>query len=160
PEQFGRQLSNVAVMVEHDGGPPGLLGLYEGIPLTSRGSAYRLAAPDVITIYRQAICALCETEQQVADQVRRTVVHEVGHYFGLDDARLDELGWEKERRGAGALLEDGRVARPVAQDLRLLGREVDDRRGLKPAVAGVQDGVHDIAQLLFDLPALSHRLIL
>jgi predicted Zn-dependent protease with MMP-like domain len=93
PEQFGRLLSNVAVMVAHDGGPPGLLGLYEGIPLTSRGTAYGLVAPDVITIYRQAICGLCQTEQQVADQVRRTLIHEVGHYFGLDDARLRELGW-------------------------------------------------------------------
>jgi predicted Zn-dependent protease with MMP-like domain len=93
PEEFGQLLSNVAVMVQHDAGPPGLLGLYEGIPLTSRGSAYGLVAPDVITIYRQAICATCQTEQQVADQVRRTVIHEVGHYFGLDDARLHDLGW-------------------------------------------------------------------
>jgi predicted Zn-dependent protease with MMP-like domain len=93
PEEFGRLLSNIAVMVDHDGGPPGLLGLYEGIPLTRRGTAYGLVAPDVITIYRQAICAICQTEQQVADQVRRTLVHEVGHYFGLDDARLHQLGW-------------------------------------------------------------------
>ena len=93
PEEFGRLLSNVAVMVEHDGGPPGLLGLYEGIPLTRRGTQYGLVAPDVITIYRRAICALCQSEQQVADQVRRTLIHEVGHYFGLDDARLHQLGW-------------------------------------------------------------------
>jgi predicted Zn-dependent protease with MMP-like domain len=93
PEQFGRLLSNVAVMVEHEGGPPGLLGLYEGTPLTSRGTSYGLVAPDVITIYRQAICAMCQSEQQVADQVRRTVIHEVGHYFGIGDARLEELGW-------------------------------------------------------------------
>jgi predicted Zn-dependent protease with MMP-like domain len=93
PEEFGLLLSNIAVMVDLDGGPPGLLGLYEGIPLTRRGTAYGLVAPDVITIYRQAICALCQTEQQVADQVRRTLIHEVGHYFGLDDARLRQLGW-------------------------------------------------------------------
>jgi predicted Zn-dependent protease with MMP-like domain len=93
PEQFGRLLSNVAVMVEHDGGPPGLLGLYEGTPITSRGTAYGLVPPDIITIYRQAICAMCQSEQQVVDQVRRTVIHEVGHYFGLGDARLQELGW-------------------------------------------------------------------
>jgi len=98
PEQFGQLLSNVAVMVEHDGGPPGLLGLYEGIPLTGRGTAYGLVAPDVITIYRQAICAMCQTEQQVADQVRRTLIHEVGHYFGLNDARLHELGWLRSHR--------------------------------------------------------------
>ena len=93
PEELGRRLSNVAVMVEHDGGPPGLLGLYEGVPLTSRGVQYGLVAPDVITIYRQAICAMCDTEAEVADQVRRTVIHEVAHHFGIDDARLRELGW-------------------------------------------------------------------
>jgi predicted Zn-dependent protease with MMP-like domain len=93
PEEFGRLLSNIAVVVDHDGGPRGVLGLYEGVPLTSRGTQYALVAPDVITIYRQAICALCETEWQVSEQVRRTVIHEVGHHFGIDDARLAELGW-------------------------------------------------------------------
>jgi len=93
PEKFGRLLDNVAVMVEHDGGPPGLLGLYEGIPLTSRGSQYSMVLPDRITIYRQAICARCDNVDEVADQVRRTVIHEVGHLFGLDDDRLRELGW-------------------------------------------------------------------
>jgi predicted Zn-dependent protease with MMP-like domain len=93
PDQFGRLLSNVAVMVEHDTGPPGLLGLYEGIPLTSRGIQYSMVLPDRITIYRQAICARCETVDEVADQVRRTLIHEVGHHFGMDDERLSELGW-------------------------------------------------------------------
>ena len=49
--------------------------------------------PDRITIYRQAICAICSTEAQVAAEVRRTVIHEVGHHFGITDARLHELGW-------------------------------------------------------------------
>jgi predicted Zn-dependent protease with MMP-like domain len=49
--------------------------------------------PDRITIYRRAICAVCRTEEEVADQVRRTVVHEVAHHFGIDDDRLSELGW-------------------------------------------------------------------
>jgi predicted Zn-dependent protease with MMP-like domain len=49
--------------------------------------------PDRITIYRLAICAICRTEQEVAVQVRRTVIHEVGHHFGISDARLHELGW-------------------------------------------------------------------
>ncbi len=49
--------------------------------------------PDRITIYRLAICAICDTEEQVVEQVRRTVIHEVAHHFGIDDARLDELGW-------------------------------------------------------------------
>jgi predicted Zn-dependent protease with MMP-like domain len=93
PEELGRLMSNVAVTVEHDPGPPGLLGLYEGVPLTSRTTGYAGVLPDRITIYRQAICAICHTEQGVADQVRRTVIHEVAHHFGIDDKRLRELGW-------------------------------------------------------------------
>ena len=93
PEDLGRLMRNVAVTVEHGAGPPGLLGLYEGVPLTSRTSQYAGVLPDHITIYRQAICAICRTEQQVAEQVRRTVIHEIAHHFGIDDARLHDLGW-------------------------------------------------------------------
>jgi len=93
PEELGELMRNVVVTVEHDSGPPGLLGLYEGIPLTSRTSQYAGVLPDRITIYRQAICATCRTEQEVDDQVRRTVIHEIAHHFGIDDNRLGELGW-------------------------------------------------------------------
>jgi predicted Zn-dependent protease with MMP-like domain len=93
PEDLGRLMSNVAVTVEHRAGPPGLLGLYQGVPLTDRTTGYAGVLPDRITIYRQAICAVCQTEEEVADQVRRTVIHEVAHHFGIDDARLRELGW-------------------------------------------------------------------
>jgi predicted Zn-dependent protease with MMP-like domain len=93
PEELGKLMANVAVTVEHDPGPPGLLGLYQGVPLTSRTSQYSGVLPDRITIYRRAICAICRTEDEVADRVRRTVIHEVGHYFGIDDDRLRELGW-------------------------------------------------------------------
>jgi predicted Zn-dependent protease with MMP-like domain len=93
PEDLGRLMRNVAVTVQHDPGPGGLLGLYQGIPLTSRTSQYSGVLPDRITIYQQAICAICRTEAEVAEQVRRTVIHEVGHYFGLSDERLRELGW-------------------------------------------------------------------
>jgi predicted Zn-dependent protease with MMP-like domain len=94
PERFKEQISNVAILVEHNPGPPGLLGLYEGIPLTSRTTTqYSGALPDRITIYRLAICAICRTEDEVTEQVRRTVIHEVGHYFGIGDHRLHELGW-------------------------------------------------------------------
>jgi predicted Zn-dependent protease with MMP-like domain len=93
PAELGRLMSNVAVTVEHDPGPPGLLGLYEGIPLTSRTTQYAGVLPDRITIYRQAICASCRTEGEVAGEVRRTVIHEVAHHFGIDDDRLAELGW-------------------------------------------------------------------
>jgi len=93
PEELGRLMSNVAVTVEHGAGPPGLLGLYEGVPLTSRTTGYAGVLPDRITIYRQAIAAICQTEQEVARQVRQTVIHEVAHHFGIDDGRLRELGW-------------------------------------------------------------------
>jgi predicted Zn-dependent protease with MMP-like domain len=93
PEGLGRLMSNVAVTVEHRPGPPGLLGLYQGVPLTSRTTQYAGVLPDRITIYRRAICAACRTEDEVADQVRRTVIHEVAHHFGIDDTRLTELGW-------------------------------------------------------------------
>jgi predicted Zn-dependent protease with MMP-like domain len=94
PEDLGRLISNVAVMVEHGPGPRGLLGLYQGIPLTSRtASGYAGVLPDRITIYRLAICAICSSEEEVVEQVRRTVIHEVAHHFGIGDARLRELGW-------------------------------------------------------------------
>jgi predicted Zn-dependent protease with MMP-like domain len=93
PEGLGRLMQNVAVTVEHAPGPPGLLGLYQGVPLTSRTSQYAGVLPDRITIYRLAICAICNSEEEVADQVRRTVIHEVAHHFGIDDDRLSELGW-------------------------------------------------------------------
>jgi predicted Zn-dependent protease with MMP-like domain len=94
PAELGRLMRNVAVTVEPHGGPPGLLGLYEGVPLTERTtSSYSAVLPDRITIYRRAICAICDTEDEVIDEVRRTVVHEVGHHFGIDDDHLHSLGW-------------------------------------------------------------------
>jgi predicted Zn-dependent protease with MMP-like domain len=90
PDNLARAMDNVAVVVEEGGGS--LLGLYQGHPLTQRWS-YAGAAPDRITIYQGPICARCATEEEVAKQVRRTVVHEIGHHFGIDDARLRELGW-------------------------------------------------------------------
>src|SRR5262245_9549003 len=93
PEELGRLMSNVAVTVEHGPGPPGLLGLYQGIPLPKRSRSDAGGLPDRITIYRRAICRVCRTEPEVVEQVRRTVIHEVGHHFGIGDARLRELGW-------------------------------------------------------------------
>jgi predicted Zn-dependent protease with MMP-like domain len=93
PAELARLMQNVAVTVEHDPGPPGLLGLYEGIPLTDRTSDYAGVLPDRITVFRREVCAVCRTEQEVADQVRQTVMHEIAHHFGIDDDRLAELGW-------------------------------------------------------------------
>ena len=63
------------------------------MPLTERTSHYSMVLPDRITIFRRAILAICDTEEDVVDEVRATVVHEVGHHFGLGDDRLHELGW-------------------------------------------------------------------
>lgn len=93
PVELGELMSNVAVTVQHDRGPARLLGLYQGVPLTRRGRSYAGALPDRITIYRRAICATCNSEAEVVEQVRRTVIPQVGHHFGIGDARLRELGW-------------------------------------------------------------------
>ncbi|MBE7518924.1 MAG: metallopeptidase family protein [Thermoflexaceae bacterium] len=69
-----------------------LLGLYHGIPLTRRGEYYNLVPPDKISIYQESIEAICTTDEEVRDQVRTTVLHELAHYFGIDDDRLEELG--------------------------------------------------------------------
>jgi predicted Zn-dependent protease with MMP-like domain len=93
PDELGQLMRNIAVLVEHGDGPPGLLGLYEGVPLTARSTYYSGVLPDRITIYRQAICATCWSVWEVEDQVRKTVIHEVAHHFGIGDERLRELGW-------------------------------------------------------------------
>jgi predicted Zn-dependent protease with MMP-like domain len=93
PAELGELMRNVVVLVEHNDGPPGLLGLYEGIPLTARSTSYAGVLPDRITIYRRAICANAWSEWDVEDQVRKTVIHEVAHHFGISDGRLRELGW-------------------------------------------------------------------
>jgi predicted Zn-dependent protease with MMP-like domain len=92
PPGLARLMRNVAVVVE-DGTDLDLLGLYEGVPLTERMSDYSMVLPDKITIFRLAICDRCDTEDEVVHEVRTTVVHEVGHHFGIDDERLHDLGW-------------------------------------------------------------------
>jgi len=93
PEELGNYMQNVAVFVEEQAPEPNLLGLYQGVPLTARGISYSVTLPDRISIYRRTICAICSTEEEVVEQVRRTVIHEVGHHFGIGDRRLRELGW-------------------------------------------------------------------
>ena len=93
PEGLTRLMNNVVVLVENQKpGRPRLLGLYEGIPLTKRGTGYSGALPDHITIYRLPILLVCSTEEDVVRQVLVTVIHEVAHHFGISDARLHELG--------------------------------------------------------------------
>jgi predicted Zn-dependent protease with MMP-like domain len=90
---MGRRMENVVVQVRDQHPSRNLLGLYEGIPLTAREQYGGLAMPDRITVFRRPILARCRSEEEVVEQVRVTVVHEVAHHFGIDDHRLDELGW-------------------------------------------------------------------
>ncbi len=94
PPELTQVMDNVVVLVEErNPDEPSILGLYEGFALTDRGWTYGGDLPDRIMIYRGAICAMCSTEAEVVDEVAITVVHEIAHHFGIDDARLHELGW-------------------------------------------------------------------
>lgn len=95
PEEFAGMLDNVAVVIEEEPGPEvreelgmapedDLFGLYQGIPLADRDTYYS-ALPDRVAIYRRPILRWCRTEQEVIREVRDTVVHELGHHFGLDE---------------------------------------------------------------------------
>lgn len=94
PPDFAAAMDNVVVLVEeHNDETPTILGLYHGVALTERTSDYGGVLPDRIFIYRGPILAMCDTEEQVVEEVLVTVIHEVAHHFGIDDARLHELGW-------------------------------------------------------------------
>lgn len=96
PPKLAGRIENLSVEIaaESPPGGPTLLGLYEGVPLTARGSStYMGFLPDRVTIYRGPILRMCSTREEVVNQVRITVIHEIGHYFGIDDDRLHELGW-------------------------------------------------------------------
>lgn len=97
PPELGALMDNVVVLVEDDH-EEGLLGLYEGIPLTERdqyGVGWgELPLPDRITVFRLPVCRQARDEDEVVDEVMVTVVHEVAHHFGIDDDRLTELGWD------------------------------------------------------------------
>ncbi|HUY23180.1 MAG TPA: metallopeptidase family protein [Acidimicrobiales bacterium] len=93
PADLGAAMENVAVTVDDESPVGELLGLYEGVPLTDRGIDYSFVMPDRITIFMRTVCHACDSERDVVTMVRETVVHEVAHHFGIDDRRLDELGW-------------------------------------------------------------------
>lgn len=102
PPDIAAQVENVDVVVEDEPPPdvvaelaPGtsLFGLYHGIPLTKRGSGYGNVLPDKISIYKGPIIRYWRRPDAIRNQVRRTVIHEIGHYFGMPEDRLHELGW-------------------------------------------------------------------
>jgi predicted Zn-dependent protease with MMP-like domain len=94
PPDLAAAMDNVVVLVaDRHPQDPELLGLYEGIALTERDSSYAGALPDTVTIFRESLLEICETEQDVVEEVAITVIHEMAHHFGIDDERLHELGW-------------------------------------------------------------------
>jgi predicted Zn-dependent protease with MMP-like domain len=107
PEEFRNRLENVDVVVEDlpahaqlaraglRGGQT-LLGLYEGVPLTRRTSSYGMVPPDKITIFQKTIEAKCRTDDEITEEIKQVVQHEIAHHFGIGDARLRQI--EKEHR--------------------------------------------------------------
>lgn len=94
PGELTDAMSNVVILIEpHNSEEPSILGLYQGVALTERTHDYAGFLPDTITIYREPILAMCHTREQVVREVAVTVIHEVGHHFGIDDAWLHAHGW-------------------------------------------------------------------
>ena len=96
PDELARLMSNVAVLVEDEPPPdePELLGVYEGTPLTERDGWWDAGSlPDRITIFKGPLERMCTDQQDLREEIAVTVVHEVAHHFGIDDATLHDLGW-------------------------------------------------------------------
>lgn len=102
PQKYIKGLQNVAIVMEDEPTPEQitkmklsdsqhLLGLYEGIPLTNRGQGYSFVLPDKITLFKNSILAVAEGESELFEQIKRTLWHEIAHYYGLDHSRIDEL---------------------------------------------------------------------
>jgi predicted Zn-dependent protease with MMP-like domain len=107
PKFIKEKMENVDVVVESRASrevlnemglrsPFELLGLYQGVPLDRRGFYYGNVLPDKITLFQIPIESICETKEEIREKIREVVIHEVGHYFGLDDDRLRELEREGE----------------------------------------------------------------
>ena len=107
PKFIKEKMENVDVVVEDRApqdlitemglhSPSELLGLYQGVPLDRRGFYYGNVLPDKITLFQIPIESICKTKDEIKEKVREVVIHEVGHYFGLDDERLRELEEEGE----------------------------------------------------------------
>ncbi len=105
PEEFRARLENIDVVVDDQPTPhqlaalnrkrgETLLGLYEGVPLTRRSRHYGLVAPDKITIFQGPIESICRNDNETITRIQRVVLHEIGHHFGISDARLKELGMD------------------------------------------------------------------
>jgi predicted Zn-dependent protease with MMP-like domain len=106
PRRFAVRLANVAVVVEDEaslgqkleaglGPEDDLLGLYQGVPQPQRQAGYGMVLPDKITLFQRPIEERCRSEAEILVEVRHTLIHELAHHFGIDDARLEEIGFER-----------------------------------------------------------------
>jgi predicted Zn-dependent protease with MMP-like domain len=95
PDELAALVRNVVVLVEDEPpeDEPDLLGLYEGIALTERWGDPTMQLPDRIFVFRGPLLDMCDSEEELVEEVRITVVHEVAHHFGIDDDRLHDLGY-------------------------------------------------------------------
>jgi len=107
PDEFHTKLENIDVVVEDQPNPSQLadvglkrgetlLGLYQGVPLTRRSRHYGLVVPDKITIFQKPIEAECKYDAEITTEIRRVVLHEIAHHFGISDARLRQLERDKD----------------------------------------------------------------
>ena len=107
PDELAAEMDNVVVLVADEPEPeqlgpqdydadglPTLLGLYDGVPLTERDDAWSMTLPDRILVFKGPLERWCSTREELVEEIEVTVIHEVAHHFGIDDARLHELGWE------------------------------------------------------------------
>ena len=92
PDELRAEMENVAIIIDDESPPGPLFGLYQGIPLTKR-AGYAGVSPDRITLFLATICQSATTTEELEYRVRITLLHEVGHHFGIGEARLRELGW-------------------------------------------------------------------
>ena len=96
PEDLMAMLDNVVFLVEDEppSEDPDLLGVYDGVPLTERDSGWGIRnLPDRITLFRGPLTRMCEDLEDLREEIAVTVVHEIAHHFGIDDAALHDLGW-------------------------------------------------------------------
>jgi len=102
PPSLKKRMENIDVVIEDRASPDilsemdlrspsELLGLYQGVPINRRGFYYGNVLPDKITLFQRPIESICKTKEEIEEKVREVVVHEIGHYFGLDEDRLEEL---------------------------------------------------------------------
>lgn len=95
PDDVMYRLENVAFVAEDrpEDGSLDLLGLYDGVDITRRSDYGFGELPDRIVLYRESLLSIVSDRAELSEQIRVTLVHEIGHYFGIDDAQLDDLGW-------------------------------------------------------------------